>query len=73
MLVKFIQKESPTIFLQKEYLNVMPLLEMVKQKAKISIFVDDEELEGRLYDYEYTLTIEEGNHMESLVVIVETN
>ena len=73
MLVKFNSKESPLIFFEKDYSDIIPLLEMVKQKAVISIFLDqngDRRVTGRFYDFEYVID-EKGD--ETLLVIIETS
>jgi hypothetical protein len=59
VLVGFADKEQPTIIIEKHYDNIMPLLEMVKQKACVSIHLDpngDKTLHGRFYDYIYSLS-----------------
>ncbi|MCM3692186.1 hypothetical protein [Neobacillus niacini] len=74
MLVKFREKENHFIFFEKEYHDILPILEMVKQKATISLFLDpkgDERVMGRFYDYEYTIEINTGKVKESLLVILD--
>ncbi len=74
MLVNFIDKENPTIILEKEYKDVLVLMEMIKQKATINIFLDssgNKRVNGRLYDYEYTISID-NETMDSLLVYIDT-
>ena len=76
ILVKFREKEEHYIFFQKEYQDILPLLEMVKQKGSLSIFLDpegDKRVTGRFYDYEYTIEINSGREKETLFVILDCN
>lgn len=71
MLVKFISTESPTIILEKDYQDILPLLEMIRHKADISIFLDpngDKRVNGRLHSYEYII---EENKQDTLLVALE--
>lgn len=73
MWVKYCLKESPAIQLEREYSDIMPLLEMTKQRVAITIFLDqngEKTVTGRLYEYEYVID-ERGR--ESLLVVIDTN
>ncbi|MEH7436734.1 hypothetical protein V7182_04490 [Neobacillus drentensis] len=74
MLVRFREKEDHDIFYEKEYPDILLILEMVKQKASMSLFFDsegDELVMGRFYDCEYVIEINKGKTRESLVVILD--
>jgi hypothetical protein len=73
MLVRYIINDSPTIILEREYSDIMPLLEMTKQRVAITIFLDQNDektVTGRLFEYEYVID-ERGR--ESLLVTIDTN
>ncbi|MCC3645837.1 hypothetical protein JGK52_03945 [Cytobacillus oceanisediminis] len=75
MLVKFISTESPLIILEKRYNDILPLLEMIKQKAEITIFLDQEgeqRLNGRLFNFEYIIE-ENGNDLLLIYIECEFN
>ncbi|WP_040207857.1 hypothetical protein [Neobacillus jeddahensis] len=66
MLVKYAEKERPRIILERHYDDVLPLLEMVKQKATVNVFMDsngDRVIHGRLYYYEYTLATDSSEEI----------
>ncbi|UOE57302.1 hypothetical protein [Cytobacillus oceanisediminis] len=72
MLVKFISTESPLIILEKEYNDILPLLEMIKQRAEISIFLDqegDQRVNGRLSAYEYII---QESGQETILITIDT-
>ena len=72
MMVSFVDKENPNIIIKRDYTDILPLLELIKQKAVISIYLDqngDKRVNGRFYDYEYT--VEENE--ESLLVIIDSS
>jgi hypothetical protein len=74
MLVSFVKRDFPEILLNKEYSNVLPLIEMVKQKAMINIMFDTEGekvVRGRLYDYEYMLNYKDGEFVDTLQIEIE--
>jgi hypothetical protein len=74
MLVSFVKKDYPVILFTKDYHNILPLIEMVNQKAMITILFDSEgekALRGRLYDYEYMLNYKDGEFVDSLQVELE--
>lgn len=73
MLVRYTSKLLPTIIFEKEYSDIMPLLEMTKQRAAITLFLNqngENTVTGRLFDYEYVID-ERGR--ESLLVVIDTN
>jgi hypothetical protein len=73
MRVRYFHKKSPTILFEREYSDIMPLLEMTKQRAAITLFLDQNGVNtvaGRLSDYEYIID-ERGR--ESLLVTIDTN
>jgi hypothetical protein len=73
MLVRYTSKLLPTIIFEKEYLDIMPLLEMTKQSAAITMFLDQDggkTVAGRLSEYQYVID-EKGR--ESLLVVIDTN
>ncbi|MEN8699589.1 hypothetical protein [Bacillus infantis] len=73
MRVRYFQKECPTIILEREYSDIMPLLEMTKHRAAITLFLDqngEKTVTGRLSEYEYVID-ERGR--ESLLVVIDTN
>jgi hypothetical protein len=60
MLVKFRDKEEPFIFYQKEYDDILPIIEMVKNQISVNIFLDEEGNErvfGRFFRYEFLIEI----------------
>jgi hypothetical protein len=60
MLVKFRDKEEPFIFFQKEYDDILPIIEMVKDQVYVNIFLDEEGIErvfGRFIRYEFTIEV----------------
>jgi hypothetical protein len=74
MLVKFRDKERPHILFEKEYADILPILQMVNAKTTINIFLDQEGVKriiGRLYDFEYTIEIDTGTIKKSLIVILD--
>lgn len=74
MLVSFVKRDFPEILFSKEYLNVLPLLEMVRQKGMINVLFDDngdKVIRGRLYDYEYILNLKDGEFVDSLQIEIE--
>jgi hypothetical protein len=74
MLVSFVKRDNPQILFTKEYPNVLPLLEMVKQKGMINVLFDDngdKVIRGRLYDYEYMLNYKDGEFVDSLQIEIE--
>jgi hypothetical protein len=74
MLVSFVKRDFPEILLNKEYSNVLPLIQMVEHKAMITILFDSEgekALRGRLYDYEYMLNYKDGEFVDSLEIEIE--
>jgi hypothetical protein len=76
MLVSFVKRDFPDILISKEYSNVLPLLEMVKQKAMINIMFDENGervVRGRLYDYEYILTSSNNKFEDALQIEIEVN
>jgi hypothetical protein len=76
MLVSFVKRDFPEILISKEYSNVLPLLEMVKQKAMINIMFDENGervVRGRLYDYEYILTSSNNKFEDALQIEIEVN
>lgn len=74
MLVKFKLRENPTIFFEKEYPDILPIIEMVKEKVAMSYLLDmegEETVYGRFYDYEYIIELHTGAVMESLLVTID--
>jgi hypothetical protein len=74
LLVKFKFKENSTIFFEKDYLDILPIIEMVKEKVAMSYLLDMEGQEtvyGRFYDYEYIIEAHSNAIMESLLVTID--
>jgi hypothetical protein len=74
LLVKFKFKEKSTVFLEKEFTDILPIMLMVKEKVAMSYLLDmegEETVYGRFYDYEYIIEIHSGVILESLLVTVD--
>jgi hypothetical protein len=74
LLVKFKFKEKQTIFFEKEYPDILPIIAMVKEKAAMSYLLDlegEETVYGRFYDYEYIIEAHSGSIIENLLVSVD--
>jgi hypothetical protein len=73
-LVRFKLKENSTIFFEKEYPDILPIIAMVKEKVAMSYLLDlegEETVYGRFYDYEYIIEVHTGAIMESLLVTID--
>jgi len=71
LLVKFREMDKPFILYQKEYADVLPLLEMIKKQGEFSFFFDsngDRRIFGRFHDYQYMIEISAGRVFETLTV-----
>jgi hypothetical protein len=67
-------RENPTIFFEKEYPDILPIISMVKEKVAMSYLLDlegEETVFGRFYDYEYIIEVHSGSIMESLLVTID--
>jgi hypothetical protein len=74
LLVKFKYKENSTIFLKKEYPDILPIMAMVKEKVAMNYLLDlegEETVYGRFYDCEYIIEVHSGEIMESLLVTID--
>ncbi|AIE60493.1 hypothetical protein [Bacillus methanolicus] len=76
MIVKFVDKGNSTTIINKEYKDIIGLLEIIKRKGVINIFIDREgekRVNGRIYDYEYSLLLDEsGEFRETLLVMLDS-
>jgi hypothetical protein len=74
LLVKFKYKENSTIFLKKDYPDILPIMAMVKEKVAMSYLHDlegEEIVYGRFYDCEYIIEFHSGEIIESLLVTID--